>query len=78
MTPNRIKEIRQAVGLTQTDLALVLGLTPNNGRRTVRRWEDGTIPITGPAAIVMQLIETGELPHRFFAPASEDIGVSPE
>jgi len=66
MTPNRLKTLRETLGLTQTDVAILLGLSAVNGRRTVRRWEDGLIPITGPAAIVLQLMETGELPRRFF------------
>jgi DNA-binding transcriptional regulator YiaG len=66
MTPERVKTIRQTAGLTQTSLADLLGLTPDNGRRTVRRWEQGEIAVTGPAAIILQLIETGELPHRYF------------
>jgi DNA-binding transcriptional regulator YiaG len=66
MTPERVKTIRQTAGLTQTSLADLLGLNPGNGRRTVRRWEQGEIAVTGPAAIILQLIETGELPHRYF------------
>jgi DNA-binding transcriptional regulator YiaG len=63
MTANELHAIRQRARLSQDQLAAVLRLAE---RRTVRRWEEGTAPITGPASIVLELLDTGQLPARFF------------
>lgn len=55
MTPDAIKEARQALGLSQSGLAERLRLG-TNGERTVRRWEKGDVPITGPAAVAIELM----------------------
>ena len=55
MTPDRIKEIRIALGLSQNGLAEALRLGANGGR-TVRRWESGSMPISGPAQVAMELM----------------------
>jgi DNA-binding transcriptional regulator YiaG len=57
-----VKATRQRAGLTQAGLAALLGLAD---RRTVRRWEQGEIPVTGPAAIVLAMLDAGELPARY-------------
>jgi DNA-binding transcriptional regulator YiaG len=62
MTPARIRTIRQQAGLSQTGLAALLRIAD---LRTIRRWEKGEIPISGPASIVLELLESGELPERF-------------
>lgn len=54
MTPD-IKAARLALGLTQGGLADALRLGPN-GARTVRRWEAGDIPVTGPASLAIELL----------------------
>jgi DNA-binding transcriptional regulator YiaG len=63
MTPTRIRRIRTSNALTQDDLTQLLGL---GSRRTVLRWEMGDVAVTGPAQIVLELIEKGELPARYF------------
>jgi DNA-binding transcriptional regulator YiaG len=50
MRPDELKRIRSRLGLTQTQLAVRLGVTQN----TVARWEIGDRRITPPMA---QLIE---------------------
>lgn len=55
MTPGAIKAARKRLGLTQSGLAEVLRMGGNGGR-TVRRWEGGEIPITGPAAVAIELL----------------------
>lgn len=55
MTPKEIKSIRVSLGLTQSGLAEALRLGPN-GERTVRRWETGDIPITGPATLALECL----------------------
>ena len=62
MTPAQIKTIRQQAGLSQTGLAAVLRIAD---LRTIRRWEKGDVPISGPASIIMEMLEAGELPERF-------------
>lgn len=57
MKPDEIKKIRLALGMTQRDLEQALGMTGPDGR-TVRRWENGTKPITGPAKRLLKLYET--------------------
>jgi DNA-binding transcriptional regulator YiaG len=65
VTPERIKKIRTGAGLTQAGLAAMLRLQGATGKRTVRRWESGEQPITGPASLLLELIEAGELPRRY-------------
>lgn len=79
MTPTRIKEIRLGAGLTQAGLAAVLRLQGPTGKRTVRRWETGEQPITGPASLLLELIEAGKLPRGYFraAPISAMVIVPP-
>jgi DNA (cytosine-5)-methyltransferase 1 len=55
MTPADLKSARKSLGLTQTQMADALGLGPN-GRRTVRRWESGETPISGPAQVAISLM----------------------
>ena len=62
MTPATIKAIRNRAGLTQSGLARVLRISDI---RTIRRWETGDVPITGPASVIMEMLEAGELPERF-------------
>ena len=60
MTPYHIRTIRKEAGLSQTGLATLLRI---KDLRTIRRWESGETPITGPASIVLELIEAGALPE---------------
>jgi DNA (cytosine-5)-methyltransferase 1 len=55
MTPTEIKTARQRLGLSQVGLAETLRLGPN-GERTVRRWEQGDVPVTGPASLAIELL----------------------
>lgn len=63
MTPSEIIAIRNRYGLTQSGLAALLRISD---RRTVRRWEKGEIPISGPASIILELMDADELPNRFY------------
>jgi len=49
VTPEAIKEYRQANKLSQQDLASMLGV----GISTIKRWEKGTIEPTGTAAAIL-------------------------
>lgn len=65
MTPRRIKEIRTAAGLSQAQLARLLGVDT----RSARRWELGEREIGGPAAMILEMIEAGDLPARYLEAA---------
>jgi len=56
MEKERVKEIRQNLGVSQRQLAGMLKMGPN-GDRTIRRWETGVIEITGPASVALELLE---------------------
>jgi len=62
MTPATFKSIRQRVGLTQSGLASVLRISDI---RTIRKWEAGERSISGPVAILMEMLDAGELPKRY-------------
>ena len=62
MTPAEVQSIRNRAGLTQTELARLLRISDI---RTIRRWETGDVPISGPASIIMELLDAGELPERY-------------
>jgi DNA-binding transcriptional regulator YiaG len=62
MTPTEIQSIRKRAGLSQSGLAALLRISD---LRTVRRWETGDTPISGPASIILELLDAGELPERF-------------
>jgi DNA-binding transcriptional regulator YiaG len=53
VTPADIKSARKALGLSQAGLAERLRMGANGGR-TVRRWELGEVPITGPASVAIE------------------------
>ena len=44
MTPEELKQRRQMLGLTQTELSALIGIPQN----TISRWEIGRIPIGEP------------------------------
>jgi len=58
MTPDELKFVRRKLGLSVTGLAIVLRATP----RSVRRWEDGTRDIPGPAQVLLMWLTTGKRP----------------
>jgi DNA-binding transcriptional regulator YiaG len=47
---------RQKLGLTQEGLADALMLTGPYGKDTVRSWESGRRPISGPAQVAISLM----------------------
>lgn len=53
MTPQEFKAARKQLGLSieQMSEALRMGV---NGGRTIRRWEAGDIPVTGPAQVAVE------------------------
>jgi DNA-binding transcriptional regulator YiaG len=55
MTPETFREARKALGLSANGMAEALKLGKGGGR-TVRRWESGETPITGPVAVAIGLM----------------------
>lgn len=55
MTPSEFKSARNALRLSQSDLAEVWGMGKNGGR-TVRRWEAGDLPVNPIAAYCIALM----------------------
>jgi DNA-binding transcriptional regulator YiaG len=54
LTPEAIKQFRKERGLSQQQLASMLGV----GVATVSRWETGQANVTGTAAVVLQTVIT--------------------
>lgn len=67
MTPAQVHAARTALGMTQAQLARALRLTDpdNNGRRTIRNWEKGVTPISGPASVALEALLSGWRPLHF-------------
>jgi DNA-binding transcriptional regulator YiaG len=55
MTPAQFKAAREALCLSQNDLAEVWGMGDNGGR-TIRRWERGERPLNPVAAYCIKLM----------------------
>ena len=58
MTPATFKSIRERAGLTQSGLAAFLRISD---KRTVRYWETGERPVSGPVSILMELLDAGTI-----------------
>lgn len=66
MTPTEFKDARISLGLSVESCASVLQVTG----RSVRRWEDGTRDIPGPAKVLMRWLVTGKKPRIDNLPAN--------
>lgn len=62
MESTDLRRIRSKADLSLDGLAKVLKLSD---RSTVHRWEKGDRAISGPASIVLEMLERGELPERY-------------
>lgn len=56
MIAEDVRAARQKLGLTQEGLADALLLTGPYGKDTVRSWESGRRPISGPAQVAIALM----------------------
>ena len=62
MTPPEVRRIRTEAGLSLDKLAKVLRI---GDMSTIHRWEKGARPVSGPASIVLEMLDRGELPGRY-------------
>ena len=56
MTHTQFKTIRIRLGLTERQLARILRV---KDKRTIRRWGNGEVPVTGPVSYLMELLDEG-------------------
>lgn len=64
MTPAELRRIRAKAGLSLDELAKVLRI---EDRSTIHRWEKGQRAISGPASIILEMLDAGELPERYLS-----------
>lgn len=69
MTPERIKAIRKAAGLSTSGFARILNVSDS---RTLRRYETGARSISGPIATIAEMLDRGELPQWVIDRADAD------
>jgi len=62
MTPQQFKEARRYLCLSQRDLADIWGMG-RNGERSIRRWEQGDVPVNPIAAYCITLMVGSAAPH---------------
>ena len=62
MPPSECRRIRNKAGLSLNQLAKVLRI---GDLSTIHRWEKGARPISGPVSILLEMLDTGELPARY-------------
>lgn len=64
MTATEFRAARKALGLSANGMAEALRLGKGGGR-TVRRWESGETPVTGPVSVAVELmLEQSKIPPR--------------
>lgn len=52
LTGDQAREIRRALGLSQSELSAALGMSLANGERSIRRWEADGPPIAAGLAML--------------------------
>jgi transcriptional regulator with XRE-family HTH domain len=53
MTPDELRNARKRLGMTQAQLARLLGIKSD---RTIRRMEAGDVEISGPVTVLVELL----------------------
>ena len=62
MTPENFKHRRQKLGLSQAATARLMRMG-KRGAQNVHRWEVGSSPLPGWAAVIMEMVSTGTMPN---------------
>ena len=67
-----LRAFRKSQGYSITEFARILRI---EAASTVHRWERGDREVSGPASIILEMMQAGELPERYLAkglkPATE-------
>lgn len=71
MTPEEVAAARKRLGLTQAELASWLELEGVHAKDTVRKWESGARPISGPARVAIKAFLAGYRPVGLKDPAAD-------
>lgn len=58
MLGDEVRAIRQRAGLSLLGLANLLRISD---RSTVHRWETGARPVSGPASLLLEMLDAGKL-----------------
>ena len=72
MTPETFQAIRQSADIDRQELADIILFSPATGAKTVREFETGRRPVTGPVCVIMRLINYGYLDAVIAASEAED------
>lgn len=62
MSGAEFKALRKSWGLSDSGIASIMRLNA----RTIRRWEDGTTPIDGPAIVLLELMRDSKDARDWF------------
>lgn len=62
MKPAEITGLRKRFDLTRAELAEMLRVEP----RTVGTWEQGLRPVSGAASVLLEIMDAGEMPARYW------------
>ena len=81
MTPETFRAIRESADIDRQELADIILFSPATGAKTVKEFETGRRPITGPVCVIMRLVQHGYLEAVIAASEAEDVvrmaGVEP-
>ena len=64
-----LRAFRKSQGYSMTEFARILRI---EAASTVRRWECGDRAISGPASILVEMMQAGELPERYMAAVKKE------
>lgn len=73
MTPADFRAARASLGLTQTQMAETLRLSPANGSRSIRIWEKDGNTVPGPVQVAVEymLKDSNRRPVKVSNPAKD-------
>jgi len=71
MTGPELRALRQRAGLSQIQLARMLGLSDKSGASTLSRWENGHVIPNGPTIYAIRDVCTREIQRRADAAIAE-------
>ena len=63
VTRSEAKAIRLRYCLTRPEMAALMRM---KSARAIANWEEGSVAVPGPASIVLELLDEGVLPNRYF------------